>query len=198
MLPDFPKEKEVLKKFWNEYLVHKHQEFLGFFATIPSFSIHEGDRWKIERSDGTESEQAYQEMSSGFTIGLDEVPDLSPEKVRAKLDAVAEDGARQMSQNIFRELQQATEQVGNTVDAKGKPLTKELFLEMLEKVETDFNPDGEWNPPAIVMHPNAWKANEEKFREWEQDEDFKAKQEEIINKKREEWRAREAFRKLVD
>jgi len=198
MLPDFPKEKALLQKFWNEYLAHKHRELLGILSTIPSFAIHEGNRWKIEREDGTESEQKYQEMSSGFTISLDEVPDLTPEKIRAKLDAVAEDGARQMSQSIFKEIEEATRQVGNTVDAKGKPLTKELFLELLEKVETEFGPDGQWIPPSIVMHPDVWKANETKFKEWEQDKEFAERQTEIINKKREAWYAREALRKLVD
>ena len=198
MLPDFPKEKALLAKFWTEYLARKHRELLGVFSTIPSFSIHEGDRWKIERPDGTASEQPYQEMSSGFTIDLNEVPDLTPEKLKAKLNAVAEDGARQMSQGFFREIQQATEQVGNTVDAKGKPLTKELFLELLEKIESDFTPDGQWIAPSLVMHPDAWKANEAKFKEWEQDKEFTDRQTEIINKKREEWHAREALRKLVD
>lgn len=198
MLPDFPKEKVLLQRFWNEYLVRKHQEFLGIFSTIPSYAIHEGDRWKIERSDGTESEQQYQEMSSGFTIDLNEVPDLTPEKIRAKLDAVAEDGARQMSQGIFRELQKAVEQTGNTVNAKGQPLTKEHLLELLEKIETEFGPNGEWVPPSIVMHPDFLKANEAKFKEWERDKEFTDRQTEIINKKREVWRAREALRKLVD
>lgn len=198
MLPDFPKEKALLQKFWNEYLAQKHRELLGIFATIPSFAIHEGDRWKIERSDGTESEQEYQEMSSGFTIGFDEVPDLTPEKIKAMLDAVAEDGARQMSQSIFKEIEEATRQVGNTVDAQGKPLTKELFLELLDKVETEFTQDGQWIPPSIVMNPDVWKANEAKFKEWEQDKEFAKRQAEIINKKREAWYAREALRKLVD
>ena len=198
MLPDFPKEKALLAKFWNEYLARKHRELLGFFATMPSFAIHEGDRWKIERSDGTESEQPYQEMSSGFTIELKDVPDLTFEKIKSKMDALAEDTARQMSQSIFKEIQQVTEQVGNALDAKGKPLTKELFLELLEKIESNFTPNGEWIAPSIVMSPEMWKANEAKFREWEQDREFTSRQEEIINKKREVWRAREALRKLVD
>jgi len=198
MLPDFPKEKELLGKFWNEYLAHKQKELLGFFATIPSFAIHEGDRWKIERADGTESEQPYQEMSSGFTIELKEVPDLTPEKIKAKLDVVAEDAARQMSQGIYAELQQATEQSGNVVNAKGQPLTQELFLDLLEKIDTEFGPNGEWVPPSLVMHPDIWEANEAKFREWEKDKEFADRQTEIINKKREGWHAREALRKLVD
>lgn len=198
MLPDFPKEKALLVKFWNEYLELKHRELLGFFSTIPSFAIHEGDRWKIERSDGSESEQPYQEMSSGFTIDINEVPELTPEKIKIKLDALAENTAQQMSQGIFNEIQTASEAVGNTVNAKGKPLTKELVLELFEKIETDFSPDGQWIPPSIVMHPDVWKANEAKFKEWELDEEFNTRRDEIINKKREAWRAREAIRKLVD
>ncbi len=103
-----------------------------------------------------------------------------------------------MSQMIIKEIQEAADQVGNTVNAKGQPLTKELFLEMLEKIETGFDEKGEWIPPSIIMHPNAWKANEAKFRGWEQDKEFSDKQTEIINRKREAWYAREALRKLVD
>jgi hypothetical protein len=198
MLPDFPKEKDLIGKFWNEYLAHKHREYLGFFATIPSFSIHEGNRWKIERDDGSESEQEFEELSSNFMIDLSEVPELTPEKIMEKINTVAEDTAKKMSQSIFRELEEATEKVGNVVNAKGQPLSQEHFLQMLEKMEASFTPDGQWDSPAFVMHPNAWKANEEKFKEWEQDEEFKTKQDQIINKKREEWRAREALRKLVD
>jgi hypothetical protein len=198
MLPDFPKEKREFEKFWNQYLVNKHRELLGFFATIPSFTIHEGHAWRLERSDGSDSEQPFEELSSEFTINKSDVPDLTPEKIREKLDAVAEDAARQMSQMIIKEIQEAADQVGNTVNAKGQPLTKELFLEMLEKIETGFDEKGEWIPPSIIMHPNAWKANEAKFRGWEQDKEFSDKQTEIINRKREAWYAREALRKLVD
>jgi hypothetical protein len=198
MLPDFPKEKALIAKFWNEYLAHKHREFLGFFATIPSFAVHEGDRWNIERTDGTQSEQLYEEVSSRFTINVDEVPNLTPEKIREKLDAVAADAARQMTQTIVREIQDVTDKVGNTVNAKGQPLTKELFLEMIERMDAEFDPNGIWIPPSIVMHPDVWKANEKKFKEWEKDKEFASKQSEIINKKREEWYAREALRKLVD
>ena len=108
---------------------------------------------------------------------LKKFPDLTPEKLKAKLDAVADDGARQMTQSIFREIEQTTEEVGNTVDATGRPLTKELFLEMIEKIEIDFTADGQWIPPSIVMHPDVWKANEAKFKEWEQDKEFTTRHE---------------------
>jgi len=198
MLPDFPKEKQLLEKYWNEFLAQKNQELLGVFGTIPSFTVHEGDRWKISRADGNSSEQQYQEMSSGLTINLNEVPDLTPEKIKEKLTAVAEDAARQMSQEFFKELKQVTEQTGNAIDAEGKPITQDLFLELFEKVESEFTPDGQMIPPSIVMHPEMWKAAEPKLREWEKDKNFIDRQTAIINKKREEWYAREASRKPVD
>lgn len=198
MLPDFPKEKREFEKFWNQYLAYKHRELLGFFASIPSFTIHEGNIWLIERSDGTSSEHPFEELISDFTIKNEEVPELTPEKIREKLDTVAKNAAQQVSQKIIKEIQEAAERTGNTVNAKGQPLTKELLLELFEKIETGFDEKGEWIPPSIIMNPDGWKANEEKFKEWEQDEDFAKKQEEIINKKREEWYAREALRKLVD
>jgi hypothetical protein len=198
MLPDFPQEKALLEKFWNEYLEHKHQELLGFFATIPSFTVHEGDRWNIERTDGTQSERPYKEISSGFTIDVNEVPDLTIEKIRNKLDAVAEDAASQMTQTIIKEVSEAADKVGNTVNAKGQSITKELLLDMIEKMDAEFDQNGVWVPPSIILHPDVWKANEEKFKEWEKDKEFTNMQSEIINKKREEWHAREALRKLVD
>jgi len=198
MLPDFPKEKREFEKFWNDYLVNKHRELLGFFASIPSFTIHEGHLWRIERSDGSKSERPFEELSSEFIIKNEEVPELTPEKIKEKLDAVAEDTARQVSQKIIKEIQEAAEQVGNTVNANGKSLTKEHFLELLEKIDTGFDEQGEWIRPSLIMHPNFWKENEEKFKQWDLDKDFIKRQEKIINKKREEWHAREALRKLVD
>jgi hypothetical protein len=198
MLPDFPKEKALIVKFWNEYFVHKHQELLGFFATIPSFTVHEGDRWNIERTDGTHSEQLYEEISSGFTISFDEVPNLTFEKIKEKLDVVAEDAARQMTYTIIREIQDAVDKVGNTVNAMGQSITKEHFFEMLEKMDAEFDENDKWLPPSMIMSPDAWKANEEKFKDWEKDKEFTSRQSEIINKKREEWHAREALRKLVN
>ncbi len=198
MLPDFPEEKQLLGKYWQEYLANKQRELLGFFATFPSFTIHEGDRWKIERSDGSVSEQPYEELSSEFTVNKNDVPNLTPERIREMLDAVAEDTAQKMSHMIIKEIQDATEQVGNAINAKGRPLTKEIFLEMLDKIETEFDENGEWHPPALIVHPDFWKANEEKFKEWDQDQELTDRRTEIINKKREAWYAREASRKLVD
>lgn len=197
MLPDFPNEKALIAKFWNEYLVQKHREFLGFFASFPSFLIHEGNRWGIERSDGSDFEQEYEEMSSTFAIEYKDVPYLTSEKIMAKLNLVAEEGARQMKQKIMTELQKASDESGNSYEAKGQPLTKKLYLKLFEKIG-GFDDNEKWHNPVLLMSPQAMEANKGKLEKWGQDKEFLEQQEKIKNKKWEEHNAREALRKLVD
>jgi hypothetical protein len=198
MLPDFPTQKARLLRFWTAYLRRKEREYLGYFATAPSYTHHEGDRWTIQREDGTSSESTYREIEVEMSIATDEVPNLTPDRIAKKLDSVAEKLAKQMHQGIMEGLNQAIDQAGTGVDAKGSPLTKELFLEMLDRMLLPFDKDGNLIPPTIMMHPRMWETHKEEVKSWEQDPEFRARHEEIIERKREEWRDRESCRKLVD
>jgi hypothetical protein len=106
--------------------------------------------------------------------------------------------AREMSKNIYAEIARVTNQVGNSLNAQGQPLSKELFLQMFEKVDMDFDENGNWNPPAIIMAPELWEAKKDEMKSWENDPDFQSKHSAIIARKKEEWRDRENRRKLVD
>lgn len=198
MIPDFPREKEKLMQFWIKYLSIKNKELLGIFGTLPIHRNHEGHLWELNRSDGSEDNQPYHEIQSLFSIEINEVPNLAPDKIRQKLDTIAEDMARQMSQNAYSEISRVTRQVGNEVNAQGQPLTKERFLQMIEKIQIDFDANGNWIPPALVMHPDLWEAKKDEFKSWESDQEFKEKLEELIALKKEEWLDRENRRKLVD
>jgi hypothetical protein len=198
MIPDFPREKEKLMRFWIKYLSIKNKELLGIFGTLPAHMNHEGHQWTINRSDGSEDNQPYHEIQGLFSIEISEVPNLTPDKIRQKLDKIAGEMARQMSQNMFSEISRVTRQVGNEVNTQGQPLTKELFLQMVEKIDIDFDEQGHWIPPAIVIHPDLWEAKKDEFKSWESDPEFQLKHEKLIAQKKEEWRDRENRRKLVD
>ena len=64
----------------------------------------------------------------------------------------------------------------------------------------DFDPQTLQPKPGWVwvMHPNMAASVIPKVNEWEKDPTFNAKRERIMVVKREEWRDREANRKLVD
>lgn len=198
MIPDFPQEKEILNQFWTNYLIAKHRELLGFFGTLPAHMNHEGHQWELNRADGTGDNQPYHEIEGLMTIEISEVPFLTPDKIRNKLDKIAEDMARQISQGMFAEISRVAKEVGNEVNAEGQTLNQELFLQMLEKMDLDFDENGNWNPPTIVIHPDLWESKKEEMKSWETDNEFLSKKKAIIEKKKEEWRDRENHRKLVD
>jgi hypothetical protein len=157
MIPDFPREKEKIMHFWNKYLIAKNQELLGFFGTLPAHMNHEGHQWALNRADGTGDNQPYHQIEGLMTVEISEVPSLTPDKIREKLDKIADDMARQISQGMIAEISRVTKEVGNEVNAEGQPLSQGLFLQMLEKMDLDFDENGNWNPPTIVMHPDLWK-----------------------------------------
>lgn len=198
MIQDFPEEKYKLMKALNDRLVSKQAEFLGYFSQIPAYAHHEGNKWATVTTDGNEREQEYKELGWEFSLSVDEVPDMSLADVLSLIDKVALDAARQMHDEIMGEISRSVEDSGRGIDAKCQPLNQELFLQGLESIDLSFNRDGTLIPPAMIMHPKLWEARQEDIKSWENDPDFVARQELLIQKKREEWRARETRRKLVD
>ncbi len=198
MIPDFPDEKEKLMQLWNKYLQKKISENLGFLGTLPQYRNYEGDQWKLSREDGSVEVIDYDHIQGLLDINVDEVPDLTPEKIRQKLDNLSNEIAAQMSKNTYAEISRVTKLSGNEIDAKNKPFSKELFLELIEKVVLDFDQNGDLNQPTMVMDPVFWEKNKDKIMAWEKDEEFVRKHEQLIAKKKEEWIDRENNRKLVD
>lgn len=198
MIPDFPEEKEKIMRFWNKYLEAKHKQLLGFMGELPSHMNHEGHRWLLNRSDGTGDESLYKEIQGNLTIEASEVPDLTPEKIKEKFDRVADEMARQTFQGMLAEIIRVTNSVGNSIDANGQPLTQELFLQMLERMDQSFDENGNWMPPTIFISPDMAKKHFEIMKSWENDPKFLTRQAEIVTRKREEWNDRENSRKLVD
>jgi hypothetical protein len=191
MLPDFPAQKDRLLRLWTDYLRQKEREYLGYFATAPSYVHYEGDRWGIKREDGTTSESGYESTELEFSFSIEEIPDLTPEKIRQKLDTVAEEMAKQRIKRILKDIKQAAARVGN---AGNRRLTKDVYLEALNAILLSFDKKGNLNPPVLFISPEF----KDDVATWEQDPEFVARRREIIERKQEEWRARESRRKLVD
>ena len=194
MLPDFPEEKLKLMKVWTKYLGQKQSALLGPFAAGQYFTHHEGDRWRIERSDGSVSESEYHEFRGEFLVSNDEAIHLTAEQIIGKLDVIAEGMASEVSRTIFETIKEAADEAGNSI-ANGQPLTKETFLELISRIEIDFDQDGKPKMPTLFVPPGFDKSL---LDEWNNDPELTIKHEELMRKKKEEWDAREACRKLVD
>jgi hypothetical protein len=103
----------------------------------------------------------------------------------------------QKQTHFIRERMSTEIPASQTLDAKGRKFDAQVVIEMLEKMQIDFYPDG--TPHEIfldgpVFTPERMAAVDKEF---ESNPELKRKFDEMMEKKKEEWRAREADRKLV-
>ena len=113
MIPDFPDQKSELLQLWNDYLGYKQREHLGYLATAPRYTHHEGDQWSIKREDGTIARSDYEPIEAEFSVHIDELPRLTTEAIAQRLDGIAEELAKQMRTKALEDIRQAATRVGN-------------------------------------------------------------------------------------
>jgi hypothetical protein len=94
------------------------------------------------------------------------------------------------------ELERATTEVGNVVNAGGK-LEPKHFFEMMEKIHIEFDETEKPLLPSWFVGPKAMEAISRLFSELESNPEHKDRFDRIIEQKRDDWREREAARKLV-
>jgi len=89
-------------------------------------------------------------------------------------------------------LKTITSVSGNTVDARGEPISVEQILEVFEKYPLEFNEKGEVIPPLLVMGPAVHKI----FMDLKPTTEQQSRMNEIIERKRTEFNAGKRSRRL--
>jgi hypothetical protein len=198
MLPDFPDVKRIVLKalIGRSKLKAEADPLLGL---MPPFIVHEGDRSVVRREDGTETVAHLREYPLKATT------ELTAEEMRVRGPAATEDAVARLAEGLneglarrtIAAIEAAAESVGNSVKAGG-PFTAETYFAMLEKVELVFSANGDWAGLTLMAHPDTVAKAEPVLTSIETDPELKARRDAIVARKREEWRVREAARKLVD
>lgn len=197
MLPDFPEMKEKIFKDHFKRLNNRINGNMFPFNEISAHRMHEGHRHIIVREDGSEDEINIRKISAEMEISIKEFEKSSRAEVFKKLDGVAKEISMQKTKMILDELETATNKVGNSFDFSGKKLEPEDLFKLFEKIWLEFDENGKPIFQQIVAGEAAFKAITRVFEEIEKSDVFKSKFDKLIDKKREEWRDREANRKLV-
>jgi hypothetical protein len=192
MLPDFPETKRLFARAFQTYMRRKARE-VSPYSMVQTHHLHEGRTMQIVRSDKSESESALVQMSSLIEFKLDEIEDLTLEKVVAKIDATVVDIVRQQV-SLVRERLSTELPESQTVDGKGRKFDGEIVLQALDRMQMEFYPDGTPHEIFVDAPPEKIAAA---MKEIENSPELKKRHEELVQKKREEWCAREADRKLV-
>ncbi len=194
MLPTCPK-LEVWRARLNQDRVRAKVSALApMIGLVISHIQFEGRHSAIQRETGELDETPMTSASGEVAIKFVDLAEFTEELVGKHLDDMAEQLARSMSEHFQQRMHEVTEKTGNIVDGQGKPFSEELFLDMIEKLEHNFGPDGNWKPPTMIVGPGmAEKIAAAGEMSPEGNKRLKA----ILERKRDGHRRREAARILV-
>ena len=197
MLPDFLKTKEKIQKlraFTMEKILSSH---IRPFDRVPTSIIFEGNRTVVVREDGSVEEGNLVGHSVEIQFELAEAQELTPEMFHERANRAAIEMAGKMKKSAYEQIERSAEEVGNVISAGGKPFSIDMYFEMLEKIEIDFDEAGNPSLPMCAVSPKLWPSVAKIISKAKDDPENDRRFKEIIEQKREEWRVRESNRKLV-
>lgn len=177
-------------------ILAKYQRFIlstdALIGDIPwSRKLHSGG--VIYKSENKKLEVPSGHASAEVLLKVEDVYDFNLEKICVDIFQFCQDMLKQFTEGMFDTLTQVTDFTGNVVDGKGKGLSYEMLLEILEKLHIDFDDEGNPKMPTMVINPGM----EEQVEKLKQDEAlYKGKIEEIIKKKKDAYYAEKGSRGL--
>jgi hypothetical protein len=198
MLPDYPLLKNKLSEKF-EGIVKANIEKEPLLGRIRKQIIHEGDSLAITSLDGYSSQTNYPEFESAFNISYDDIIKKGPEAYFEKALDVSKDMANKLTGNVLKTLDKVIERTGNVVNVKkGEGITPNSILDALEKIEIDFDENGNPIMPEIHVSPEDFKKLNSLKIDQKTGMELEKRRKEILDKKKREWTGRESSRKLVD
>jgi len=195
MLPDFAKFKKLVNRQLSR-AIDRQVTATPLLRDIQRIRQHEGRSGTVVHSDGTADTSEPRLESSEIRFDREQMRRFDERAFQEKLAALTKHFSDAHEKLMLEKVFTAASSVGNVV--KGPP-TKATMLEMLRRIETDFDPETLEKAPGqmIIMSPAMAERYIPLMQEWQKDPEFNAEYERVMSKQREAWRDREANRKLV-
>lgn len=198
VLPDFPKLRiELSRQLRSDFRRQTHHQ-APLVAEIQPVVQHEGSGGTYEREDGEVKRITPKQTSVPleWTIGSD--PSFAYNDALKIINDAAVKMAREQTRSLFTAVDEAVNEVGNALDAKGQPISAELILNMWEKMHFDFDKLGKPQMPTMVFNPVQEERIKREFERLDNEPQLVKRHNEIMNIKLADWYDRESRRKLVD
>mgnify|MGYP006969420009 CR=1 FL=1 len=197
MLPDYPDIKNKLYKLLLRRMSIVQAGYSPLISDVTNRYRFEGDKSIIIRKDGKRIKNTIMEYSQEFSLSVTEIHDITPEELLHKLDNAAIEITSQKINTMLDTVGKSAEKAGNFIETKGK-FTISTFFKMLNKVQIDFDQNTK-EPilPTLVAGEQTFDTLVKEFPQLDNNPKYRRRFEKIINKKREEWYARESNRELV-
>lgn len=197
MFPDFLETKEKLQKMLYYEMMQTYLTQMGPLADVPVSIIFEGNKTVVIREDGSSEERNLEEITAELQVKFEEVEEMPHEMVINKINGVTEEMVGKIKRSFYEQIEKSAGEVDNVVSADGKPFSMDLFFELLEKIDIDFDEAGNPSGLAFVAGPKLYPTVAKVIAQAKTDPENDRRYKTIIERKREEWRAREGNRKLV-
>ena len=197
MLPDLPSLKANIQDVLNERLRTVAYANMGVLNEVPRVFVHEGNKMRTLRADGSVEDTEFKQSSVEMLIEGSDIPTMTAQQRLAMLDRAARELAGKVSKGVFESLNMTLAEAGQTVHSHGQPLSLQLMFETLEKIQMDFDEKGQPTGLQFVVGPELMPTILRLQEQFNNDSDAQRRHRELLDRKRMEWRAREATRKLV-
>ena len=196
MLPDYPDLKSQLQQKLNDWLRARVNFYSAPMSGVRETRVFEGSGTATLQSGALVRRKPFTKGQAEFEVAYSEVPTLTLDKVLERLDGAARELANQKMDLFFSTISEAAESAGNVVQAT-KGLTPEALLELFDKMQLEFDENGKISGLQAVLGPKQIQEMEETQRLIESDPNLKRRFDNVLARKRVEWRVREASRNLV-
>jgi len=169
----------------------------GFLGVDPLFSGIERDytthRGPIRNVPGdTPLDQSMFAVSGESSISWDSIRNGKIDDYIQSLVDLSESQRKSLARHLFKNISEITDATGQTVNAKGQPLTVDLILDLLEKVEFGFDDDGNPQYPTLFLPSAAI----ERLKKLESTPEQEERRKQIIEEKRARFNASKRTRRL--
>jgi hypothetical protein len=186
-VPDY---ESAAVRFINEVL-HGFLNVDPLFSGIErSITVHRGPIRNVPGE--TPLDQSMFVVSGEANLPWDSIRNGKIEDYTRFLVDISESQRKSLARHFFRSISEITDMTGRSINAKGQPLTADLILDLLEKVEFGFDDEGNPQYPTLVLPPQAIKKLQELKLTPEQEQRHKK----IIEEKRARFNASKRTRRL--
>ena len=176
----------ILEKYFRHLILYDH-----LLGETPSFrNIHAGGfRYENENK---ELVTPIKQISFSIAIPVDVVINYDIEKFAVSINDFTQERINKMHRMMFDTIDKVTNLTGNIVNAEGKPFNADMFLEMLEKVEIQFDRQGEPIMPSLILNPKLL----EKIKDTKLTKEQEERKNKILEAKKQDYYAKKRYRKL--
>jgi hypothetical protein len=163
---------------------------------IKAHTVHEGRSSSIRRSPTEIEPTTMREASVEAEMRFDDIEQVDTNYMLHKANEIAEQFEKQFSLHLFSTIDETTKKTGLRSDNVGAPLTHDGLIELMSRMQMNFE-KSEHGDLTIVTAPGMEKTFQRLERERIENPEIKKKWDEMMEKKRREFREREINRNLV-